>query len=247
MEHRYDILFSISVLHQDYPDSDGIYFTIKPTDECRRQLSRHNMIFKENNKGGLIIIEKTVEKNGEIIPTRPFIAPVDFTFFIDYVDDKLLLKTEPYYGGTFQSGVLGSSSFMCYFDNLNAGLQAGMATELAADGEASTEEDIYMIYPPKFSIPVTRAKKINALPLTPQGKPIEFKPKESSSQYIEVDLPSGAYEMTLEGGTPLPAERALVYSDLKQTKAMGLARIFKDSAVDYQQPIAYTITFRQVT
>lgn len=205
------------------------------------------MIFKENNKGGLIIIEKAVEKSGEMTPTRPFTAPVDFTFFLDYVDDKLLLKTEPYYGGTFQSAVLGSSTFRCYFDNLNAGLQADTATELSADGEASTEEDICMVYPAKFSIPVSRATKINALPLTLKGKPLEFKPKESASQYIEVELPSGAYEVTLEGGTAVPAERALVYHDLKQTKAMGLVRIFKDSSVDYQLPIAYTITFRQVT
>lgn len=250
MERRYDILFSISIqkIHQDNESPIPVPgMSLSPTPECHYQLARHNMLFKAMPGGGLIIIEKIASQTGALQPTRPLRHAVDFSFLLENTDTNLLSTVEPFTGNKFESQITGRNNFVCYFDNLNADLAADTTTELSAAGALSGTQDVFFLYPETLSIPVSKASKIKAQPMLPGGVVLEFVPKPTNAGYVEAVFAPGAYRVERIGGAPADPERALIYKGFQQTGALGLVRIFKDSAVDYSRQVNYTITFKKVS
>lgn len=250
MERRYDILFSISI-QKKYPDAEPPVplksMRLSPTPECHNQLTRHNMLFKSVPGGGLIIIEKMASQAGALQPTRPLRHPIDFSFLLENTDTDLFNTAEPFLGNKFESQITGRNNFVCYFDNLNSDLAADTSTELSAEGALSGTKDIFFLYPEMLTVPVSKASKITARPIMPGGISLEFVAKPTNAGYIEAVFAPGAYQVERIGGVPVDPERALVYNGFQQTRALGLVRIFKDSAVDYSRQVDYTITFKKVS
>jgi hypothetical protein len=172
--------------------------------------------------------------------------PVDLTFILENTDNELLNVTEPFAGSKFESLISGRNSFACYFDNMNADLAVDTTLELSADGTSGTIKDVFFLYPEILTIPVSKASKIKTQAIAPGGAVKEFVPKSSESGYIEAVFPPGAYQVECIGGTPVGPERALIYKDFQQARALGMVRIFKDSSIDYSQQVDYTITFQKV-
>lgn len=230
MERRYDVLFSIELRHQGYDDKPVPGLSLRPTAECHYHLQRHNMLFKQNDKGGLIIMEKLAAGITSLQPTRPFDGLLEFTFLLENKNTALLGVTEPYAGSAFQSQV--ANSFCFYFDNLDAGLHFDTMTELTESGDATNVNDIFFVYPEKWSVPSAAAAQVKIMELKPGGKTTVYTPSPPGAVFINVVLPQGAYR--IESGTPVAVtERALVHPQLRQNDALGVIRIFKNADTDY--------------
>lgn len=241
MERRYDILFTVSIRHQGMNGRPVPGISIRPTSDCHYQLQRHNMLFKANDLGGLIIMEKLAQGVQSLNPTRPFDDLVEFTFVLENQNTDLLRITEPFASQKFNSQVTGG--YCLYFDNLDPRLSADTRAELASDGTASTLADVFHVYPEKWAFPAAKSSEIQAKALKPGGKTLVFKPERPNSAYVDVILPFGAYEIDLKD--PLNVhESALVYPGLNSLKPMGLIRIFKTPETNYEQQKDYTVTLR---
>lgn len=243
MERRYEVLFSIKVSHQKYDDKPVPGISLAPTYECQVKLARHNMLFKANDTGGLVVIEKLVDGNSPLTPTRPFNQLLDFTFLIENSNAALLDDTEPYASKTFQSELAGRFCF--YFDNLKVTQLQDQVLELASNAASSSEADVFFLYPGKWSAPSTIAKQVQAQALKPGGKETTFVPDPAGASYIDVSLDPGAYQVERGTATGQVTERVLVQPGLRQTSFLGLVRIYKDQSTDYTHKKQYTITLQQ--
>jgi hypothetical protein len=229
MERRFDILFSIRLDHEAYPVGQDLPFSLRPTAACQRVLARYAWVFKPNDRGGFVAVEKLVE-GATKQPTFPLRGPVELGFWLDSRDTSVLNATLPWASETGKPvSELATSSLLC-FDNLQPG-----ATELAAAGGKASHNDTYFLYRPQFD--VRGVSTVAVTSLTP-GKPQrQLTPKPGASA-IQVALEPGAYEVRRGA---LPAERALLQPDLRSGPTLGLVRIFVTDSNAVR--VDYTVSF----
>lgn len=228
MERRFDILFSIRLQHEAFTGDQELPLTLRPTEACKQVLARYAWLFKPNDRGGFVAVEKLVEGTTRR-PTFPLRGPVELGFWLETRDSSLLGSTLPWASGSGKpASALATSAVLC-FDNL-----AG-ATELASSGSTASHNDTYFLYRPRFD--VRGANTVEITSLTP-GKPKRQLSPKPGSDSIQVSLEPGAYE--IKRGA-LPAERALLQPDLRSGSTLGLVRIFvTDSEANR---VNYTVSF----
>jgi hypothetical protein len=245
MERRFETFFSIKICK-----GDGSTITpynavlLTPTADCQRQLSRHGMLFKGTDTGGLIIMGKTV-KSGIITgePLHPFAGLVDFTFQLKLQSSEILNQIEPFANSKFSSDL--SNSFLLYFDNLDQDLKPDKSTDLTNVDTGTSPSDIYFQYPNALQISTTKTNKMRVLPLRPGGVAKDFVPSSTENKFIKIEFGNGAFQVDWTENGQNKQEKVLVSPDLGRASPHAIIRIFKDKNTDYNTQKNYRIILKK--
>lgn len=242
MESIYDILFSFRVQHDLYTDLVSRDFQIIPTASCQINLARHGMIFKSDEEGGSAIIEKYTD--GVITePLRKIQDLTAFTFLIKAVNPQIFSQTKPY-TETALPAFTGLSRIL-YLDNLNNANQIDASTTLSNQTNIGLE-DLASIIPNSFSFvsdPVN-IQQIRVEEIKPLGGIVDTVLISPNQRNTELELAKGAYRLIKLG--PLnSSEIIFAEKDILLENFLGLIQIYKDSTVDYTNPIHYTLNFQK--
>jgi hypothetical protein len=245
MERRFEILFSIQVVTAEgttLTPYKALYLT--PTADCQKQLSRHGMLFKANDTGGIIIMGKTV-KSGVIVgdPLHPFAGLIDFTFQLKFQFTEILSEIEPFANSKFSSDL--SKSFLFYFDNLDQNLKPDQSTDLTNIATGTSPNDIYFQYPNALQISTTKTNKMRVLPQRPGGVAKDIVPESVAHKFLKIDLTTGAYQVEWTENGQNKQEKVLVSSDLGRASPHAIIRIFKDKNTDYSTQKNYRIILKK--
>jgi hypothetical protein len=242
MEIAYDILFSIKVKHTRYDENPVPGISLVPTESCRAELARYGMVFKPTTTGGFAGIEVREADNGDFVPVRPWKQIVDFTFLIKTDSSRLFAFTNPYTKGAFNSEL--SNAFLLYCDNLDTNNAIDQSEELTAHEVLSTR-DIFFLTPQTLSF--SGLDEVRYTPMYPGGSQVRESPAQRGQSPLNITLLPGAYTFTRlhpSGSKTDPIIAGLI----DDTRGLlGVIRIFKDPATDYDSPLHYTLSMQEAT
>lgn len=259
----FDVLFDLTITHDYYESELSPDFTLVPTNECKRNLARHGMLFRSTPNGGQIIAEKFGEKgipDAEKKVLRAIAAKQRFTFII-------ALNNPNFANFTHLGDPIGDFTGRPIYYLTNINRETGVIDDgLDSDAKLSLSEgfvvsnlDVIYLLPSVFTLPITASQPFDQLTvrktvpvdgLQPVGislEPETFGPETGAVQLDFRNQNPGRYRLEMtdsSGGSPASTKDIYVDPSLLNRPIFGLLEIFKDENTDYSQKVSYFIQFQ---
>jgi len=138
--------FAVDINHDYYPDGISADFILAPTPDCKQQLRRYGLLFKET-RGGFVVLYETSGADGPVEPKRRIDAPLALSF--------VLWAKSPYLLNYSNLPLSKTPEQIFYLSNRNKALNNGQLL-LSADpaGEFVSVDDLLSLRPQRFQVDV---------------------------------------------------------------------------------------------
>jgi len=260
VQWKYDILFYFNIAYTGRLQAND--FLISPTNSCRKELSRYNLLFKQNQNGGYIISEKKITQSDELNVLRKIDELTSFTFMLVLKNQNLFSSLSPFSVAEtdFLPDFIGRRRLL-YFDNLDGNQNvddnltpfpnnpinnlAFFSAPLASSGYVS-EQDLGSLVPNEFSY--TKEPEIDEINISPLH-PGDLQPQaysfEGGNTKVKISLQQSGYVFQRSGAGGSSNEIVFAGSELIPNSLLGVIQIYKNETTDYSSPIRYDINFEQ--
>lgn len=219
--------FAVEILHDYYRDGISADFLIAPSPDCKRQLLKYGMLFKETPTGFIVLYE-TDGTDDSSLPKRPLEGPFHLSF--------VLWSQTPFLFNYSNLPLDKNPDQIFYLSNRNKTLNNGQRLLSSADGsQFMSAADLLNLRPQRFQVVVECVADSVLWELTDMGGVLIDRKRvaavEGSCSYL-VDLEQaspGLYTLHRDGAEHLKFYAA---DRLASGFPFGLIEIAVDPAVN---------------